>query len=120
MPDTPIETREEADETERVFNMTLSQLGRTVLRGQRITVWLPEGEFVSGYLAGMDDEAWFILEPENGKLRQYLIRRPTVPVLEIHAERTYAQEPLHHEMEKIIIHLRTWFSKNVFAKERST
>lgn len=115
MPSTPLEPRDAAEE-ERNTSMTLSQLGRTVLRGQRITVWLPEGEDVTGYLAGMDDDCWLILDPEGEQLRQYLVRKPTSPVLEIHAERTYAQEPLHREMEVIIVHFRTWFSKNVFQR----
>jgi hypothetical protein len=101
--------------------MTMSRIGRTVLHGQRITAWLHcEKEWaVCGYLAGMDDDHWFILRPEGDELLQFLVQRRPIPVLEIHTECTYDQEPLRREMDKMIVHFRTWLSRNVFKEKRS-
>jgi hypothetical protein len=115
VPGTTITTHEDAEEGRRDIRMSLSQLGRSVLRGQRITAWLHDDGAVTGYLAGMDDDTWFILQPDGERVRQYLVPIGSSLVLEIHTERTYDLEPQKREMEKIIIHLRTWFSKNVFA-----
>jgi hypothetical protein len=100
--------------------MTLSMLGRTVLDGQRITITLTlphaSQREINGYLAGMDDDAWFVLAPNEEGVCHYVVQRASSPVLEIHPARTYAQEPRHREMDKIIVPFRTWLSRNVFGR----
>jgi hypothetical protein len=112
----PSTTIADLDDTDGV-SMTMSQLGRSVIRGQRITAWLPEGGSVSGYLAGMDDDYWFILQPDEGAVRQRLVPRVPRPALEIHIERTFEKESQRRQMERTIVHLRTWFKRNVFKPD---
>lgn len=115
MPSAPTEPQAPASECSRTLSVELQQLSRAVRRGQRVTAYLPDGEAVTGYLAGIDDTTWFILDPDPQmrEVRHWLIPRQG-RVLEIHSKPTYGAEPerLRKEMEKIIVHLRTWFHHN--------
>jgi hypothetical protein len=101
---------------EQKRSLELAQLARAVKRGQRITAYLPEQAQVTGYLAGIDETTWFILDPdvEEERVRYWLIPRRD-RVLEIHPKPTFGDEPerLRREMETIIVHFRTWFKNNV-------
>lgn len=96
--------------------MALKQAFLSVKQGQRVTAFVKFGEDghdVTGYLAGLDQECWFILQPGETGFRQMLVNRSFAPVLEIHTERTYDQEALRREMDEVIVHFRTWILKNV-------
>lgn len=97
--------------------MTLAQAFRSVKLGQKVTAFVHHGDedCVTGYLAGADAECWFILQPDATTYRQKLVSRVRCPVLEIHIERTYDQEPLRREMEKVVVHFRTWVDQNVLS-----
>lgn len=119
MPSTPTDTRREGQQ-ERL-PVTLTQAARSVKLGQKVTAFVRHGDEdrVTGYLAGADDECWFILQPEVNayRFRQILVNRRDAPVLEIHIERTYDREPLplRREMERIVVHFRTWVNQNVLS-----
>jgi hypothetical protein len=119
VPSTPIDTPKEGQQ-ERL-PVTLTQAARSVKLGQKVTAFVRHGDEdrVTGYLAGADDECWFILQPEveTERFRQILVSRRDAPVLEIHIERTYDQEPLRlrREMDRIVVHFRTWVSQNVLS-----
>lgn len=101
--------------------VTLAQAARSVKLGQKVTAFVRHGDEdrVTGYLAGADTECWFILQPEadTERFRQFVVNRRDAPVLEIHIERTYDREPLRlrREMEKIVVHFRTWVDQNVLS-----
>jgi hypothetical protein len=110
----PIDTRREGLERPPV---TLTQAARSVKLGQKVTAFVSHGDQdrVTGYLAGVDAECWFILQPSFETFRQILVSRHKVPVLEIHIERTYDREPLRREMDRIVVHFRTWVDQNVLS-----
>lgn len=115
MPSAPTEPQAPASECSRTLSVELQQLARAVRSGQRVTAYLSNQEAVTGYLAGIDDTTWFILDPDPQaeRVRRWLIPRQG-RVLEIHGKPTYGAEPerFRREMEKIIVHLRTWFRHN--------
>ena len=117
MPSTPIDAPRECQQERPP--VTLAQAARSVKLGQKVTAFVRFGDEdrVTGYLAGADDECWFILRPETAerRLRQFVVSRRDAPVLEIHIERTYDQEPLRREMERIVVHFRTWVAQNVLS-----
>lgn len=117
MPSTPTDTRREAPR--KRHPVTLVQAARSVKLGQKVTAFVRHGDEdrVTGYLAGADAECWFILQPESQtrRFRQILVNRRDAPVLEIHTDRTYDQEPLHRDMEEIVVHFRTWVDQNVLS-----
>lgn len=115
MPSTPTETRRESPR--KRHPLTLTQAARSVKLGQKVTAFVRHGDEdrVTGYLAGVDAECWFILQPGSQQLRQFVVNRRDAPVLEIHIERTYDREPLHREMEEIVVHFRTWVNQNVLS-----
>lgn len=118
MPSTPIDAEEVQQERHPV---TLTQAARSVKLGQKVTAFVRHGDEdrVTGYLAGADEECWFILQPDahTDRFRQLLVNRRDAPVLEIHIERTYDREPLRlrREMDRIVVHFRTWVSQNVLS-----
>lgn len=115
MPSTPTDTQRESPR--KRHPLTLTQVARSVKLGQRVTAFVRYGDEdrVTGYLAGVDAECWFILQPDAEALRQILVNRRDAPVLEIHIERTYDQEPLRREMEEIVFPFRTWVARNVLS-----
>lgn len=117
MPSTPTDTRREA--SRKRHPLSLMQAARSVKLGQKVTAFVRHGDEdrVTGYLAGVDAECWFILQPETEerRLRQFVVNRRDSPVLEIHIARTYDQEPLHGDMEEIVVHFRTWVDQNVLS-----
>jgi hypothetical protein len=111
------DTRREAPR--KRHGMTLTQAARSVKLGQKVTAFVRHGDEdrVTGYLAGADAECWFILQPGANVegFRQFVVSRRDAPVLEIHVDRTYDQEPFRREMEEIVVHFRTWVDQNVLS-----
>lgn len=97
------------------LSMTEKQLFQSVVEGRRITFHVFDGDPVSGYLAGMDSERLFILEPtEDGFSQKFVSRTGNgTPVFEIHEKAVYTSEACHLEMEQIIAPFRGWISNNV-------
>lgn len=97
--------------------MSLKQLGRTVLDGRKVTWYVLGVGDITGYLAGIDDDSWFVLEPTEKtekKVRRRIIQKGLCPALEIHDHRTYDEEPLREEMERQISRFRTYLKNQVF------
>lgn len=95
--------------------MTEKQLFQSVIEGRKITFHVFDGDPVSGYLAGMDMERLFILEPTTDGFSQKFVSRAGngTPVFEIHEKAVYSSEVCHLEMEQIIAPFRGWISNNV-------
>lgn len=103
------------------ITMSLKQLCQTVRNGQQLTFWIFDGDEVTGYLAGLDGETCFVLEPYGAgrsDFRRKIIRFIGNPVFEIHPENTYDGEPAHDEMEEIIRSFRAWVMRKVFSYGR--
>lgn len=98
-----------------VLTMTEKQLLQSVVEGRRITFHVFDSDPVSGYLAGMDTERLFILEPNQDGFSQKFVSRTGsgTPVFEIHAKPAYDDEACHSQMEQIIAPFRGWISNNV-------
>lgn len=104
------------------ITMSLKQLCQTVRSGQMITFLIFDGEPVQGYLAGLDDNSYFVLEPYGhgrDRFRRKIIRLHGSPSFEIHSSSTYNEEESHDEMEEIIRPFRAWVLKNIFGHRKS-
>lgn len=102
--------------------MSLKQLCQTVRNGQMITFHIFDGDPVQGYLAGLDTDSYFVLEPYgNGRdrFRRKIIRFYGSPTFEIHSLSTYDDEGCHGEMEEIVRPFRAWVLKNIFGHRRA-
>lgn len=97
--------------------MTEKQIMQSVLDGKRVTFSVFESEPVIGYVAGMDTERFFVLQPTmNGRsfARLFVARAGSgTPLFQIHEGSTYQDEPCVDEMESIIAPFRDWISHNV-------
>lgn len=100
--------------------MTERQLYASVVSGQKITFHVFDGDPIDGYLAGMDGERFFVLEPvghERATFRkQFVDRRSGSPVFEIHSDRAYRDEPAREAMDEIIGSFRKWISLNIMNR----
>ena len=106
---------------DRPIPMSLKQLCQTVRSGQLVTFLIFDGDPVTGYLAGIDDAAYFVLEPfgqEREQFNKKVITKSGSPMFQIHPEPTYKEESAHDEMEEIIRPFRSWALSNVFGQSK--
>lgn len=101
--------------------MTEKQLYASVQSGQTITFHVFDGDPIVGYLAGLDGERFFVLEPHGlnrADFRKHFIDRRSggSPVFEIHSDRAYRREGCFEEMDLIIGPFREWISINVMNR----
>jgi hypothetical protein len=97
--------------------MTEKQLYASVKLGRRITFHVFDGDDISGYLAGMDSERFFVLEPHDQTFRhQFINRGAGTPVFQIHeavAGLRLEDEVCRDEMKVIIGPFRRWIVSNI-------
>lgn len=98
------------------LDMSKKQLYNSVKNGQRITFRIFDSDDVTGYLAGIDESYFFVLEPEHESFKKKIIRHDGSPVFEIHEAHSYEEEPAYTEMDEIIHKFRTWVMRRVFAQ----
>lgn len=101
------------------LTMSLKQLFGSVRNGQRITFTIFDAEEVTGYLAGLDTESFFVLEPHQDGFHKKVIRRGLSPVFHIHDDSTYDDETFHVEMDEIIHKFRTWMLSEYYSHTSS-
>lgn len=96
------------------------QLYASVKMGRRITFQVFDGDDISGYLAGIDSERFFVLQPVgDGRTfhHQFVSRSGAgTPVFQIHEAvegLRLEDEPCREEMEAIIIPFRKWIIANI-------
>jgi hypothetical protein len=67
------------------------QLGRAAVDGRAITFFLTRDWSISGYLVGMDDFHWFIVDLEQGST--LLLHKGLIPCLAINSDPTLQGSP---------------------------
>lgn len=110
----------DADQHSRreMLPMTRRQLFQTVKSGQRITFSVFDADPVTGYLAGIDDDHFFVLEPQHDRgFHKKIIREGCCPVFLIHPEASYDDEPEKEEMDVIIRPFRSWVLSQVYGQK---
>jgi hypothetical protein len=98
--------------------MTERQLYAAVKMGRRVTVQVFDGDDISGYLAGIDSERFFVLQPCPGGFRRRFISRSGAgtPAFEIHEAIEgfrLEDESCREDMEAIISPFRNWIVANM-------
>ncbi len=93
--------------------MRARQLVASLRQGRAINIdVLDEGWFEHCYLAGWDDDTYFVLRPQDTQVEKYLIPKHNILAIQLMDERTFRDEALHPEMEKIIGPFRTTIDKS--------
>lgn len=83
--------------------MTSNKLAATVRQGQKISLHIFDvEEIVTGYLAGEDQECYFVLQPFHDGFKKRLVRKSSNPMIELHDDKTFREENLFEEMEEIV------------------
>jgi hypothetical protein len=114
-----MENAKEPDPIPSPTRMVDKQLWQALKNGQLITFLIFDGEPVTGYLAGMDDETYFVLEPRKNQLfKKVIIQKHGTPQFEIHPDQTYNEGiPYYEEMERIIAPFRTYVLHNHLGQQ---
>lgn len=99
--------------------MVDKQLWQALKNGQLITFLIFDGEPVTGYLAGMDDDTYFVLEPRGTSyFKKIFIKKHGNPMFEIHQENSYTEDiPYFDDMERIIAPYRTFVLHNHLGQQ---
>ena len=117
-----VQKSEEGPRSRQRPTMTEKQLYTSVRNGQIISFHVFDAEPVQGYLAGMDTERFFVLEPYGpGRAdfrKQFVARHGTgTPLFEIHSGSRLLEEPCAEEMDAIIRPFWEWVSINVVNQQ---
>jgi hypothetical protein len=95
--------------------MRARQLVATVRQGRRIGFDVLDEGWFFGYLAGWDDETYFLLEPKmldgSEVYNKLLIPKNHILAIQLVDERTFREEPLFEDMELIVKPFRDLLSK---------
>lgn len=81
--------------------MSRKQLARTVADGRLVTFRFSEGGAFTGYLCGMDDYYWLVLQPEAPHTLE-ILHKGSFPRISIAPESTYEEEKALEDLEKTI------------------
>lgn len=95
-------------------DLMTKNLVQSVRNGRRVTLYPFDADEIVGYVAGMDDDTIFILEPREGGFNEKYVRRDIILLIQVHKPSTYEEEPQHAAMEDIIHKFRTWIMKNIY------
>lgn len=109
--------RPRSDRPDRTMHrMSTKQLAGSVKDGVKVTLSIFDGDPVTGYLSGWDDDYFFVLEPAPGSnegFRKKLVQRATNTQIELHDQPTLAEEPRYEDMVAIIYPFRTWVMTHI-------
>lgn len=80
--------------------MSTKQMAQTVKDGRAVTLEFAEGQTLHGYLAGMDDYYWLVVDPDTAGIT--LVRKGAVGAVVFDAEAGYLSAPAYSKIEPII------------------
>lgn len=92
--------------------MSTKQMARTVMDGKMVTVQDGKTEPITGYLAGMDDFNWFIVEPSGA---QHIIHKAGLRIT-IYREPSYTGETNKAHLEVLIAPFRRYVERTYFGR----
>lgn len=98
-------------------SMRARQLAFVVRDGRKLTFSVFDDESITGYLAGEDDESYFVLQPVDDRFVQNLILKLLNPRIVMHPESTYDEEACREEMDRIIAPFRTRILHDFFGTQ---
>jgi hypothetical protein len=87
------------------------QVAFSVKLGKIVTAYLPSGKELRGYIFGSDDYHWQMVSPE---LDTHLIHKSCSLSF---GTQSYAQEPRHEELEKLVAPYRRHVEETVFGRQ---
>lgn len=94
-------------------SMSNKQLARTVLDGKPVTFRFAKDDQVTGYLCGMDDFHWLIIESSGEK---HLIHKGSAPRITLGDSASYADEANIKILEQVIGPFRRYVEQTFFGR----
>lgn len=97
--------------------MSSKQLAMTVVKAQQITITTSTGDVVSGYLGGMDDFHWMVVDLNA----DVVLVHKSAPKIEINSGcESYSELPNHTLIEKIVRPFRDSLQEEGLVPPRSS
>lgn len=100
--------------------MSVKQLAQTVRYGRKVTFLVFDGDPITGYLGGMEDEYFLVLSPTEDGFEKWVLNRSGNPAFRLHTTATYEKEPQREAMEEIIGPFRGWVIARIFNGRNDT
>lgn len=95
-------------------SMSSKQLAWTVVEGRKVTFRFPPSrEFIMGYLCGMDDFHWMVIDD---LCKKHLIHKGSAAIIDLHDRATYADEPQHEKLEQVVRPFRHFVQERYFGR----
>jgi hypothetical protein len=106
--------------TERVIDrsMRARQLASTVRQGRKICFFILDEDPIEGYLAGWDDDTYFVVYPYNkNEVCKELLPKSSILKIFLFDTSTFREEALYEEMNKIVRPFRDMINATYFQAE---
>jgi hypothetical protein len=100
--------------------MSTRQIAQTVRYGRKVTFLVFDGDPITGYLAGMDEDSFLVLAPKNDGYEKWIINRSGNPAYQLHDEPTYEGESARSAMDEIIGPFRGYVMNRIFGDSRES
>ena len=103
----------------KTHSMTERQLASAVRQGRILTFRIVDEDFIIGYLAGIDDEAYFVLIPAKDGVSppvKSIIFKTQLQMIDL-GEQSFLEEPTVELMKPIVKPFRDWVNKEFFGEE---
>jgi hypothetical protein len=93
------------------MSMRARQLVASVRQGRRLTVQVLDEDPFVGYLAGWDDDTYFLLMPNGRTVLKVLIPKSHILYIQLAEERSFREEAQYEDMESIVRSFRDALNK---------
>lgn len=107
-----------ADGKARGSAMSSKQLARTVVHGRKVSFQFPSGQVIEGYLCGMDDFHYMVVEPVTGQ--KHLIHKGGACIITLADESTYDVEPRFADLERVVAPFREYVDREYFGRQKAS
>lgn len=94
--------------------MNVKQLAQTVRFGRKVTFLIFDGDPITGYLGGMDEEYFYVLAPNEKGYERWVVSKAGNPAFMLHEDSTYESEAQREAMEEIIGPFRGFVINRIF------
>lgn len=97
-------------------SMRARQLASTVRQGRKITFIILDEDPIDCYLAGWDEDTYFVVYPYGNDVIKELISKSAVLKVVLSDTGTFREEPFYDEMNKIVRPFRDLINAEYFEK----
>lgn len=100
--------------TELDTSMRAKQLASSVRQGRKLTFLILDEYPIEGYLAGWDDDTYFVVYEYEGEVFKTLIPKSNILRITLSDKGTFREEKLYEKMNEVVRPFRTKINNTYF------